>query len=1473
VRVLCALALLASSGGAQTFTVTNDAASGPGSLSAAVQSAAAGETGSLINFSGVDGNVAAGSELFVSNAPTISAAGTSLFTVPDLVSVAGTLTLDMGGATGAVTGAVSDASETSLGSLTVKDSAGGGVLTLSGADAYSGGTTINGTVGAGVGVRLGAAGALGVGPVTMTGGGSGHADLDLQNFSQSIGALTGDAGSTIELGSGVLTIDQNANTVFSGVISDGAANPIDWTGGALVKNGAGTLILAASANSLLNGYSGGTTLNAGILGVYADSDLGASSGGLTFNGGTLQAEGASGLTSNRSIVLQGGGGTFDANGLGSSLTGTISGAGGLTVVDSAGHGVLTLTNTFNSYLGGTFLNSGTLSVFGDGSLGALSGGITFDGGTLQANGATGLQSARTIDLLVGGGTFDANGLTSTLSGVISGGALTVEDGTGGFGSLTLANAANTYSGGTTLDSGVLRVSVDGDLGSIIGGLTFNGGTLQAFGGAGLVSARTVTLNSNGGVFDANGLASTLSGGIGGLGGLTVMDSAGGGSLTLTDAGNSYQGGTTLNSGTLIVSADGDLGAESGLLTFNGGVLQSGAAGLNIARSLYLAGGGGTFNANGLSSTFSGQVGGTGGLTLEDTVGGGVLTLTNAGNNYLGGTTLNSGTLSVVADADLGDPSGGITFNGGTLQASAFGTGLSSARAITLAGDGTFDANGLESFLSGTISGGGQMTFVDGAGGGSVELSGANTYSGGTVIQSARVAITNGQALGGGLVEFNGGVLQAAGAGINLPNELVLFGAGTLDAAANDMVVSGAISGSGLLTLTDSLDAGGQITLQGANSATGGISIVGTVAVAANAANALGSGPVTMTSGSGTATLTVGADQAIGALTGDANSVVQLVGADLTVGGNGASTVFAGSLIDDGGSTLTKTGGGVFTLSGPWSVATADVAAGTLQLGANATDSGAIVVNSGAAFALNGFNQTGSGQVINNGTISTGSGVLSAGSYSGSGTLVVDVLNSGASLRVSGGADVNGQTLVVAGHPATGDYTIVQAGALTGEFTLAPLSGYSEIPSYSLTGMTLELIAGTFTQAGQSANQSAVAAAINAAVPGASSDLTAVLGQLSALTPARLDTALDQIGPAALAAMSGISYAAAGLQSAALGQRMSGLQGGDFDADGGRLAYFQVSGPAPQRPLLADGIGDSNPWDLSARAAPSGDSPLGFFAAAVDATGRLDSIGGASGFQPGYSFGSAGGLVGGDYRLDEQTVAGAFLGYIDGAAQIAGGGSVASDSVRGGGYFTAWRGGFRTEVSAGAAYDLFTTSRDIALLSRTATASPRGAELDFDAQTSYDLQAGSCVVAPFVGASYDQLTVAAFSESGAGSMDLSVARQTMQSIRSALGAKVSRRYALGGLSAVPFASLGWGHEYADQSRAINAELAGGAGGPFTVQTADVARDSALLAAGVDFGGRGGWDVRLAYAGDVRSDFVENSVSGSLRLAFDPPDWIP
>jgi autotransporter-associated beta strand protein len=119
-------------------------------------------------------------------------------------------------------------------------------------------------------------------------------------------------------------------------------------------------------------------------------------------------------------------------------------------------------------------------------------------GSIEGSGAYFLGSKT---LSVGG-----NNLSTTVSGVIQDGGENNEDIGGsltkvGTGTLTLTGA-NTYSGGTNLNGGVLAVAGDANLGN--GPLSFNGGTLEELGaGGGINSSKAITLNAGGGTFLAD----------------------------------------------------------------------------------------------------------------------------------------------------------------------------------------------------------------------------------------------------------------------------------------------------------------------------------------------------------------------------------------------------------------------------------------------------------------------------------------------------------------------------------------------------------------------------------------------------------------------------------------------------------------------------------------------------------------------------------------------------------------------------------------------------------------------------------------------------------------------------------------------------------------------------------------------------------------------------------------------------------
>ena len=148
-------------------------------------------------------------------------------------------------------------------------------------------------------------------------------------------------------------------------------------------------------------------------------------------------------------------------------------------------------------------------------------------------------------------------------------------------------------------------------------------------------------------------------------------------LTTLSGTNLYTGGTIIESGTLAVSADNNLGAASGGLAIGGGILQF-LSSFGTARNITLNAGGGTFDTNGNNDTLAGNVGGSGGLTK---LGSGTLIL-NGTDSYAGATTVAAGKLEV--DGSITGTSGVSVSAGGTLA----GTGTVDPPTVTIASGGT-----------------------------------------------------------------------------------------------------------------------------------------------------------------------------------------------------------------------------------------------------------------------------------------------------------------------------------------------------------------------------------------------------------------------------------------------------------------------------------------------------------------------------------------------------------------------------------------------------------------------------------------------------------------------------------------------------------------------------------------------------------------------------------------------------------------
>ena len=197
----------------------------------------------------------------------------------------------------------------------------------------------------------------GSGPLVVAGSGT----LTLTAANTYGNGTTINSGSTLQLGSSGTTGSITTSVIDNGTLafnrSDSPTFSYAVTGnGSVTQSGSGVLTLSDADNS----YSNGTIVNAGTLAISNSGELG--SGNLTLNGGTLQATAAG--TFGEAVTLGASGGTVDTYGNNVTLSGIINGPGSLT---KTGSGTLGLAAA-NTYSAGTTINGGTLQLGASGAL-------------------------------------------------------------------------------------------------------------------------------------------------------------------------------------------------------------------------------------------------------------------------------------------------------------------------------------------------------------------------------------------------------------------------------------------------------------------------------------------------------------------------------------------------------------------------------------------------------------------------------------------------------------------------------------------------------------------------------------------------------------------------------------------------------------------------------------------------------------------------------------------------------------------------------------------------------------------------------------------------------------------------------------------------------------------------------------------------------------------------------------------------
>ncbi len=814
-----------------------------------------------------------------------------------------TLTVEVDSGSSTISGAIVNGGGSTASGL---KKTGDGTLVLSGANTYTGTTTITtGTIQLGDNDRLSQSSNVAI---------DASATLNLNGFSQKINSLTAlNGGATIDFGtqdlantfvfgsytapgSGVLVINnwdadadilatttnQTVSSIYFsgyGIASLGAYTALGGTYGSgyiLSSSGGSQVIWDGSSSNIWSTGSNWTTgSRPSSTQIAVFNDVGAartsvsldrtrSVGGIQFADGPNSA-GPSYTISGSTLTLSGTSISYiqqKSSSLQTISAGLVLGLN--TVMDITGSGDLLLSGNISSTNRNLIKDgNGTGKLILSGNNSGMTGSVYINNGIIQARSATALgATTNTVNIA------QSSALELSNSGTIANTINATGQGVNGGGAIHNVVGNNTLSG-TITQTGVTKITADTGTTLNLNGALTGAGANTVFEGAGNINAAQIT-NSGDNSVTMNGT----------------------GTLAFTGGtANTYTGDTTVNSGILALQKTGSVTAVAGNLIVNGGVARLDAAEQIANDSTVTLAGTGSLNVNGKAETI-GQLNSTS-ATSSVALGAGSLTI-NAINNqnstYTGtisGTTASSlnvsGTGKVYLSGNNSGFAGTANVNGGTLNVSGSNSVLGTAAvsvgtAANMQLQGNINlANGITIRGTGTSSNGAIENFA-----GNNTLSGAITVAAASRIQSDSGTLT-----------LSGTV--SAGA-----NALTFSGTG-------NTTVTGTITGSGTLSKVDS----GTLRLQSANSLTGSTVVSGGTLVVA-AANAISSaGTLTVSSGANVQ-LDAGISQIVAGLQTSSGTTINLgANSKLSVTSTTATTL-ASTLAGTG--TLAFSGGGSLTLN-------------------------------------------------------------------------------------------------------------------------------------------------------------------------------------------------------------------------------------------------------------------------------------------------------------------------------------------------------------------------------------------------------------------------------------------------------------------------------------------------------------------------------------------------------------------------------
>ncbi|WP_158412842.1 autotransporter domain-containing protein [Hyphomicrobium nitrativorans] len=612
---------------------------------------------------------------------------------------------------------------------------------------------------------------------------------------------------------------------------------------------------------------------------------------------------------------------------------------------------------------------------------------------------------------------------------------------------------------------------------------------------------------------------------------------------------------------------------------------------------------------------------------------------------------------------------------------------------------------------------------------------------------------------------------------------------------------------------------------------------------------------------------------VGGVQGAGNDAIVLSGA--TDGSIAYTTQF------NGFSELVKNGTSAWTLTGSNFTGNTTINSGRLEVDGQ-------VGGAGATTNVVGGTLGGTGTIV--GTLNVGPGAIHAPGNS-IGTQTVNgpyILQAGSILEievnaagqsdlviVNGTVDITGAALRVlaenGNYAAATDYLIIDndgVDAVVGTF--APITSNLAFltPSVSYTGgdgndvvLTMTRNSTALTSVADTPNQTAVAGAMNGLPPtnplvnivlgqsaeGARQSFDALSGEVHATLSATLARDSRFTRNALFARLQQAFHArgAAGstTQTASLANTGTTSVAGSFDA-----------------PMMGLGMGSGS---ASGYDAPPPASPLVFWTQAFGSWGDTDGDGNAATAKR-----TIGGFLSGvDTGIGYGWRAGAALGYSRSNVSVSQRISSAEiDSYHLAAYTGGPVGAFALRGGASWSWSDIDTERTVVFpgfLDRV--------EADYDGDTgqifgeiALPLTAGGLAYEPFAGLAYAHVSTDRFTEQG-GAAALDGFGGSQDVGFSTLGIRFAATTRIGGTTVTPRASIAWQHAFGDTDPTRALAFASGAPG-MTITGVPLARNAALIEAGLDISLSPSATLGISYNGEIASDVEDHGVTGRMNWRF-------